>query len=76
MASRNSVVLAKRGKFGVSTVPYKMNPREQSTEPKLLILVSSFSGEVTSYVYTLIPVLLPHNVGSMPFRFFLGHPEY
>ena len=35
-----------------STLPHKMCPRKQTTEPKLLILVSFFSGEVTSYTDT------------------------
>ena len=45
-----------------------MCPRKQTTEPNLLILVSFFSGEVTSYTDTSYC-----KVGSMPFRF-MGHP--
>ena len=40
------------GKFLNSTLSHKMCPRKQTTEPKLLILVSFFSSEVTSYTDT------------------------
>ena len=53
MASRNGIysaqVQAKKGNFWASTLSHKMCPRKQTTEPKLVILVSFFSGEVTSY---------------------------
>ena len=44
--------LSWKGKNWASTLPHKMCPRKKTTEPKLLILVSFFSGEVTSYTDT------------------------
>ena len=38
---------AEKGTFWNSTLPHEMCPRKQTTEPKLLILVSFCSGEVT-----------------------------
>ena len=38
--------------FFALTLSLKMGPRKQTTEPKLLILVSFFSGEVTPYTDT------------------------
>ena len=50
MASRNGIYSAlKRIFFLASTLPHKMCPRKQTTEQKLIILVSFFSGDVTSY---------------------------
>ena len=52
VASQNdihsSLVLAEKGKLWTSTLSHKMCPRKQTTEPKLLILVSFFSEEDTS----------------------------
>ena len=64
---------AVKGKLWALTLPHKMCPRKQTTGPKLLILVSFFSGEVTSYTDTsyCIHIII---VGIIPFRFFLGHP--
>ena len=62
MASRNglhsALVLAKNWPFWASTLSHIMCARKQTAEPKLLILVSVFSGEVTLYI------------NCMPFRFF------
>ena len=56
MASQNgthsALVQAEREKIGASTLPHQMCPRKQTTEPKWLILVSFFLGEVTSYIDT------------------------
>ena len=54
------LVLAEKGKFEASTLLHKMFPRKQTTDPKLMILVSFFSGEVTSYTDTnyCIPIML------------------
>ena len=41
-----------KGKVWNSTLSHKICPRKQTTEPKLLILVSFSSGEVTSYTNT------------------------
>ena len=49
-------------------VPY----RKQDTEPKLLILVSLFSGEVTSYTDTSYCIHILWEVYAFPF--FMGHP--
>ena len=51
-----------------------MCPRKQTTDPKLLILVSFFSGEVLPH--TLIPVIASTYCGKYPISFFLGHPVY
>ena len=72
VASQNTIhsalVLAEKGTFWASTLSHKLLPRKQTTESKLLILVSFFSGEVTSYTDTSYCIL--NTVGSMPFRFF------
>ena len=56
MASQNGIysalVQAEKGTFWALTLSHKMCPRKQTTEPKLLIVVSFFSGEVTSYTDT------------------------
>ena len=44
--------LSWKGNFEASTLPHKMCPRKQNAEPNLMILVSFFSGEVTSYTDT------------------------
>ena len=51
--------LSWKGKSEASTLPHKMGPRTQTTEPKLLIFVSFFSGEVMSYIDAnyCIPIL-------------------
>ena len=73
VASRNGInsllVYAEKGKFWVLTMSHKMCPRKQTTEPKLVILVSFCSGEVTSYTGTSL-ILHLHIVGSMPLHFF------
>ena len=80
MASRNGIfsalVWAEKGKFGASTLSYKTCPRKQTTEPKLLIWVSFFSGEVTSCIDTSFCINILWELGSTPFHFFLGHPVY
>ena len=50
-----------------------MFPRKQTTDPKLMILVSFFSGEVTSYTDTnyCIPIML-----EVCRSVFMGHPVY
>ena len=48
----SALVEAEKGKLWALTLPHKMCPRKQTTEPKLLILVSFFSGEVPSYTDT------------------------
>ena len=63
-----------KGNFLNSTLPHKMCPRKQTTEPKLLILVSSFSGEVTSYTDTSYCIHILREVYAVPF--FMGHPVY
>ena len=65
--------LSWKGKFGVSTLSHKMCPRKQTTEPKLVILVSFFSGEVTSNTDTSYCIHILREVNAGPF-FFLGHP--
>ena len=65
--------LSWKGNFGASTLSHKMCPRKQTTEPKLLVLVSFFSGYVTSYTnrsYGTHIII----VGSIPFLFFSGPP--
>ena len=61
MASRNDIhsclVLAEIWKLLTSTLSHKMCHRKPTTEPKLLILVSFFSGEDTSSRHPLIPVI-------------------
>ena len=56
MASRNNVnsnlVLVEKWKFWTSTWSHKMCHRKQTTETKLLILVSFFSGGDTSSTET------------------------
>ena len=52
MAFYSALVKVEKGKFWASTLSHKMCLRKQTTEPKLLILVSFFSGEVTSYTDT------------------------
>ena len=48
-----SIGLTEKGKFWNSTLSHKLCPRKQTTGKKtLLILVSFFSEEVTSYTYT------------------------
>ena len=47
----SGLVQAEKGKVWNSTLPHKMCPRKQTTEPKLLILVSFFS-EDTYYTDT------------------------
>ena len=49
------LVSAEKEKYEALTLPRKMCPRKQTTEPKLLILVSFCSGEVSPY--TLIPII-------------------
>ena len=53
MTSRNGIHscldLSEKGKLWSSTLSHNMCPRKQTTEPKLLIFVYFFSGEVTSY---------------------------
>ena len=51
-----------------------MCPRKGITEPKLFILVSFFSGEVTSY--TTIPVIASTYCRKHAVPFLLGHPVY
>ena len=48
----SALVYAEKEKFWASTLPHKMCPRKQTTKPELLILVSFFLGEVTSYTDT------------------------
>ena len=52
-----------------------MCPRKQTTEPNLVILVSFFSGEVTSYTDTMIASTYCGKY-AVPGFFFLGHPVY
>ena len=76
MASGNdflsSLVLTDKGKVWTSTLSYKMCPRKQTTEPKLLILVSVFSGEDTSSTDTSYCIPILWEVIAVPFL--LGHP--
>ena len=51
-----------------------MSPRKQTTEPKMLILVSIFSGEVTSYTDTSYCIHILWEVYRSVF--FMGHPVY
>ena len=52
-----------------------MCPGKQTAEPNLLILVSFFSREVTSYTDTSYYIYI-YIVGCMPVRFFMGHPVF
>ena len=67
----SALVKAEKGQFATLTLSHKMWARKQTTEPKLVILVSFFSGEVTSYtdtsysIYTYTCI-----VGSIRFPFF------
>ena len=69
-----------KGKIWNSTLSDKMCPRKQTTEPKLLILVSFFSGEVTPYTDTSYSIHIlwevcrsviygPPCIDEMPFWF-------
>ena len=42
---------SEKGKFWVLTLSHKMCPRKQTTEPKLVIFVSFFSGEVIPHTH-------------------------
>ena len=54
---------------------HKMCPRKLTTEPKLLIVVSFFSGQVTSYTDTSYCIHILWEVyHSFFFLFFLGGP--
>ena len=66
--------LSWQGKIVGLNIASQNGPRKQTTEPKLMILVSFFSGEITSY--TEYQLLHPHTVGSILFCFFLVHPVY
>ena len=65
--------LAEKGKFWASTLFHKMCPRKQTTEPKLLILISFFSGEDTSSTDTCYGIRIFWEVCR---SVFLGHPGY
>ena len=58
MEFHSRLVLAEKGTFEAWTLPHKMCPRKQTTEPKLVILVYFFSGEVTSYTDTNYCILI------------------
>ena len=65
------LVQAEKAKFLNLTLPHKMCPRKQTAEPKLLILVSFFPREVTSYTDTSYCIRVLREV----FRsVFMGHP--
>ena len=58
-----------------STLAHKMGPRKQTTEPKLLILVSFFSGEVTYYTDTSYCIhIIYYGKYAVPF-FSFGPPR-
>ena len=61
-----------KGNFWVLTLSHKMHSRKQTTEPKLLILVSFFSGEDTSSTDTSYCIHILWAVCRSVFV--LGHP--
>ena len=65
--------LSWKGNFEASTLPHKMCPIKQNAEPNLMILVSFFSGEVTSYTDTNYCILIILEVCR---SVFMGHPVY
>ena len=83
MASQNGiysalVYKAEMEKFWASTLPHKMCPRKQTTEPKWLILVSCLSGEVTSYtdICTSYCIHIHVSCGKYPVPFFFWATLY
>ena len=79
MASRKwnsftSRLRLKRKIWGLDIASQKCALEKQTTEPKLLILVSFFSGEVTSCTDTNYCILLMLEVCRS--MFFMGHPVY
>ena len=69
----SALAKAEKGEFGASTLSHKMCPRKQTTETNLLILVSFFSGEDTSYYDTSYCI---HILWEVCRSVFLGHPVY
>ena len=53
-----------------------MCPRKQTTEPKLVILVSLFSGDVSSYTDLPVTASTYMYYGKYAVSFFLGHPVF
>ena len=72
MTSQNDIhshlVLSEKENFWALTLSHKMCPRKQTTEPKLLILVSIF---LRSYLIHWYQLLHPHILGSMLFHVYL-----